>query len=474
MVPEIHETALAQHAMGPEVARVLRAYKAVSAHDAAPLVDDLLAALDPDLTHHVEVLAPDGERWRYVRWGSALMAACGLDMTGRLVGDLLPAMGEHYAALIARLEATGKPLLSIEPDAMPARNRFWERLVLPCRGSDGKARILAHVRPRGGREDLLHAVFEVAQDAVLVLSAVRDNAGRLLDAHVVKANPTASRLFGREPGDLIGASLLTLFSPLSGREINQRCRRVIEGREADRFEIDLSARAGGEWLRATIMPLGDGAVVSFVDVSDLKGALIAAERARAALAAEIRQRQRLEDELRRLSLTDELTGLANRRALLRHLRREIRRMRRHGDPLAVIAVDLDHFKAINDAHGHPAGDALLVGIGALLHDMTRRDLDLVARIGGEEFMVVLPRTGRDEACGLAERLRAELAARSWPIGGTELRVTGSFGVIACDDHADPRSLIAQADAALYRAKRTGRDRVVVCEAPDPTSQQSTD
>lgn len=474
MFPKIHETALAQHATGPDVARVLRAYETVSGHGAIPRVDDLVAALDPDLTHHVEVLAPEGERWRYVRWGSALMAACGLDMTGRLVGDFLPAMAELYAGLIARVEASGKPLLAIEQDVMPGRIRFWERLVLPCRGSDGTARILAHVRPRGGRDELLGAVFEVAQDAVLVLSATRDAAGRLIDVQVVTANPMAARLLDMERNSLIGERLDALFPPLSGREIHRRCRKVIDSRMADRFEIDLSGRAGREWLRVTIAPLADGAVVSFVDVSDLRNALIAAERAQAALAAEIERRQQLEDELRRLSLTDELTGLANRRAFLRHLRQEIRRMRRHRDPLAVIAVDLDHFKAINDAHGHPAGDALLVGIAALFHDSTRRDLDLVARIGGEEFMLVLPRTGREEACILAERLRMELAERRWPVDGADLRVTGSFGVIAFDGHVDPRRLIAQADAALYRAKRAGRNRVVVCNGPDATSPTRTD
>ncbi len=472
MRPEIYETALAQHASGPDAARALRAYESVSGPDGIPLVDDLVAALDPDLTHHVEVLAPDGERWRYVRWGSALMAACGLDMTGRLVGDFLPAVADLYATLIARLEVSRKPLLVVDGDPVPGQTRFWERLVMPCRAGDGTARILALVRPLGQRDELVGAVFEVAQDAVLVLSATRDAAGRLVDAEVVTANPTASRLFDRGRGDLIGASLATLFAPLSGREIGQRCRRVIEGREIDRFEIDLSESAGGQWLRVTIAPLGDGAVVSFVDVSDLKGALIAAERARAALAAEVERRQRLEDELRRLSLTDELTGLANRRAFLRQLRREIRRMRRHGDPLAVIAIDLDHFKAINDAHGHPAGDALLVGIASLFHDMTRRDIDLAARIGGEEFMLILPRTTQEQARITAERLRCELARRRWPIAGADLRITGSFGVIGFDAHGDPRQLIAQADAALYRAKRAGRNRVVVCEAPVAGSSTS--
>lgn len=480
MLPEIHETALAQHASGPEVARVLRAYAAVSGGGGPPSLRNLLGALDPDLLHHVEVLAPEPDGWSYVQYGSALMAACGFDMTGRRVGEFLPAMSGIYNRLIARLRASGAPLLAVDRYPDPGNALFWERLLLPCRGTDGGERVVAHVRPRGGREDLLGAVFEAAQDGVLVLRGVRDAAGRLVDATVMTCNPTAARLLGLEPGAPEGACVLSLFPPRSGREIWRRCQRVIESRQADRCEIDLSGqetrhgRATPNWLRVGIAPLADGAVVSFVDVSDLRNALIAAERAQAALSAEIARRRRLEDELRRLSLTDELTGLANRRAFLRHLRREIRRMRRHGDPLAVIAVDLDHFKAINDAHGHPAGDALLVGIAALLHDVTRRDLDLVARIGGEEFMLVLPRTGRDAACLLAERLRAALAERRWPVAGADLRVTGSFGVTAFDDHADPRSLIAQADAALYRAKRSGRNRVVVCDGPDTRSQTSMD
>jgi diguanylate cyclase (GGDEF)-like protein len=486
MLPEIHETGLAQHASGPEVARVLRAYAAVSGESGMPVLRDLLGALDPDLHHHVEIVACEPDGWRYVQYGSALMAACGFDMTGRRVGEFLPAMAEIYTALIARLRASGRPLLAIDRYPHPGSALFWERLLLPCRSTDGHERIVAFVRPRGGREDLLGAVFEAAQDGVLVLRAVRDAAGKLVDATVMTCNPTAARLLGLAPDAPEGASILSLFAPRIGREIWRRCQHVIEKREVDRCEIDLSrhgmqhgheadgAHEAASWLRMSIAPLADGVVVSFVDVSDLRNALIAAERAQAALSAEIARRQRLEDELRRLSLTDELTGLANRRAFLRHLRQEIRRMRRHGDPLAVIAVDLDHFKAINDAHGHPAGDALLIGIAALFHDATRRDLDVVARIGGEEFMLILPRTGREEACLIAERLRTELAERRWPIAETELRVTGSFGVIAFDDHADPRSLIVQADAALYRAKRAGRNRVVVCDGPDATSQASMD
>ncbi len=164
--------------------------------------------------------------------------------------------------------------------------------------------------------------------------------------------------------------------------------------------------------------------------------------------------------LAELARRDPLTGLANRRAFEEALRREVARARRGGEPLAVAALDVDHFKRVNDAHGHAAGDAVLAAVAARAAGALRAG-DLLARVGGEEFAALLPGAGLAAAAEVAERIRAALAAAPVEAGGRPLRVTASLGCAALlPEDADGAALLARADARLYDAKRAGRDRVV--------------
>jgi diguanylate cyclase (GGDEF)-like protein len=165
-------------------------------------------------------------------------------------------------------------------------------------------------------------------------------------------------------------------------------------------------------------------------------------------------------ELERLSVTDPLTGLDNRRRMMESLQNEVLRSRRLKHAFAVLMADVDHFKAYNDAHGHPAGDGVLRRVAAILREETR-DVDSVARYGGEEFFVLMPETKARAAATLADRIRKRLAEDE-PAAGA---ITMSFGVAEFPAHGDSgEELIAVADSALYEAKRTGRDRVVVASA----------
>ena len=159
-----------------------------------------------------------------------------------------------------------------------------------------------------------------------------------------------------------------------------------------------------------------------------------------------------------LSRKDPLTGLSNRRRLDEVLLEEVARVRRHGAPLSVVMADLDHFKAINDAFGHAAGDQVLVAAAqAILAEA--RMTDVVGRYGGEEFLVVLPNTSLEGGRIIAERMRTGL--RRLRVPDRPEPITASFGVaewVADDSEAD---LVARADEAQYHAKRTGRDRVAV-------------
>ncbi|HEU4670068.1 MAG TPA: diguanylate cyclase [Dyella sp.] len=173
-------------------------------------------------------------------------------------------------------------------------------------------------------------------------------------------------------------------------------------------------------------------------------------------------------ELQRLAHTDSLTGLSNRRDFLEHLESAIRRSREEDPPLCVLMLDIDHFKAINDEHGHAVGDRALVALADTCRQQLR-DGDNIGRLGGEEFGIVLPRTRIDSAEPVADRLREALSNVRVPdaTGGT-LGFTVSIGLAQRSGPWEGASeLLLRADRALYRAKREGRNRVVVAPLARP-------
>jgi diguanylate cyclase (GGDEF)-like protein len=159
--------------------------------------------------------------------------------------------------------------------------------------------------------------------------------------------------------------------------------------------------------------------------------------------------------LEELSRTDGLTGLRNRRTFDHEFATRFAHASRYGRPLAVAMADIDHFKQINDEHGHQAGDEVLARVAAILRRCTRQT-DLVARYGGEEFVIVLPETPLLEALQVSEKIRSSVAAEAMPV-----RATVSIGVAALphSQFSYPESLLRAADEALYRAKARGRNRV---------------
>jgi diguanylate cyclase (GGDEF)-like protein len=159
--------------------------------------------------------------------------------------------------------------------------------------------------------------------------------------------------------------------------------------------------------------------------------------------------------LERLAVSDTLTGLSNRLRLDQVLAEEAARHARGGTPVSVILLDLDHFKTVNDRHGHPVGDRVLVAIGELLTANSRRT-DEVGRWGGEEFLVVCCDTDLAGAQALAHKLRGRISAHAFGAAGHR---TASFGVAQLAPGEDVAGLVARADVALYRAKDGGRDRV---------------
>ena len=169
----------------------------------------------------------------------------------------------------------------------------------------------------------------------------------------------------------------------------------------------------------------------------------------------------LHEAVERQAVTDALTGLANVRAFMSVLDREVERGRRFEHPLGLVMIDLDDFKRVNDSYGHQQGDEVLAHVAWVLRDVSR-DLDTVARYGGEELAVVLPQTDAAGAAKLAERMRQAVESLHVPRvgGGGTVDVTASFGVASVPENASDRNeLIAAADAALYAAKAAGKNRV---------------
>lgn len=164
-------------------------------------------------------------------------------------------------------------------------------------------------------------------------------------------------------------------------------------------------------------------------------------------------------ELRRIADRDHLTGALTRRGFLHQLGNETERCKRHNRPSSLLMMDVDHFKSINDTHGHPAGDTVLKAVAAC-YSLVVRPGDVFGRLGGEEFGLLLPETTADEAIAVAERFRLAIAALRFPDLNWAC-VTASFGVVSLNgDRCHPERWLADADEALYQAKRSGRNRCV--------------
>ena len=233
-------------------------------------------------------------------------------------------------------------------------------------------------------------------------------------------------------------------------------RRLAERRNPS--EVAVHQIAEGRWIRIYERRMRDGGMVAIrLDVSEL----MQREQELSLLNDRLAQ---LNQELSVLSQTDALTGLANRRAFDQRLAEEVSRAARHHVPLALLVVDIDHFKAYNDHYGHPAGDACLRQVAAVLRECAGRPIDLVARLGGEEFAVLLPHQGSADAIQVAERCLRAVEAAAIAHAGSPVapHVTVSVGVAqSINPQRDGAALLASADAALYVAKRQGRRSVVV-------------
>jgi diguanylate cyclase (GGDEF)-like protein len=283
--------------------------------------------------------------------------------------------------------------------------------------------------------------------------AVRDRFAGVLErvGHEVVAVEAADRAVERARA--VSPDVVLVDGALCG-DAREALLRALKGdADAYRAAVVLLERPGLDF-EAAVTALRSGVqdfLVEPVDDAELVSRVEAAGRTKVLQEELVVQSQRLEA----LIFEDPLTGLSNRRSILTQLAGQVSAARRHRRPLSIAIVDIDHFKAVNDAHGHAAGDHVLAEVTRTLRDRLRAE-DQLGRLGGEEFLALLPDAGEAAAATAAEKLRAEVAARPTRYEAHELPVTVSVGWATWDGE-DPADLLRRADDALFDAKRSGRN-----------------
>jgi diguanylate cyclase (GGDEF)-like protein len=263
----------------------------------------------------------------------------------------------------------------------------------------------------------------------------------------------------------VNSTVLTVIALGIAADLYRYGRNVVPGRQTWLLSAPLMAAAAGFSLRGVLAVWHPDSVAtemtadSALNVGSSIAYMVIALTFHATLVGLVFGR--LLADLRHRSRHDGLTGLLNRRTMEETLLSQVQRSRRTGEPFTVLMLDLDHFKAINDRHGHAAGDRALKHTAAALK-AELREVDAVGRFGGEEFLVLMPGATVETARPVAERLRTALISDAPRIDGTTLFLSASIGVAQWSEPAEePSRLLMRADAALYRAKLRGRDCVVV-------------
>ena len=274
-------------------------------------------------------------------------------------------------------------------------------------------------------QDKLTTVIETATEGIIVTDASGD---------VVLVNPAAATLLGKAWEDLVVADF---YDIVDDRSFIEKCM-------ASGMPESISYNERNLQIHATEIHADQMSIVGSV-----------------ALIRDVTQEKRLEDDLRKTSTTDSLTNLFNRRFLDATLSAEFTRAQRSDSTLSVLMIDIDHFKKFNDTHGHDQGDRVLQMVARCLQE-TVRSFDFACRYGGEEYVAILPGISAEAAWELAERLRVTVAATE--VDGLHVHISLGLASYPAVKVASPEALIEVADAALYRAKESGRNRVAVAQA----------
>ncbi len=305
---------------------------------------------------------------------------------------------------------------------------------------------------------LVSELEESEQRYSLLLDHASDGVVLTQDDKILLANPAFARLVGVSGQEVPDRAFIDFVSPNFRDKFEMRSRQRLAGDRVDTIDDTRLLDMFGKEIEVEV----SSGIVSLHG----KPALIAILR-------DVQQRKQAEralkeanEHLRRLAITDALTGLYNRRHLMQQLELEFARAERYDMPLSVLMIDIDHFKHVNDQFGHQVGDKVLQHVAEILRDRTR-NTDFVGRYGGEEFTVILTNTGSQDAAALGESLRSKLESTPCQLDGVNpLRLTISLGCAAIP-HTEIHStdsLLKHADDALYKAKHAGRNQLWLDES----------
>lgn len=300
------------------------------------------------------------------------------------------------------------------------------------------------------RRNWLALMVESSADAII---------GKALNGSILSWNSAAERLYGYSAAEAVGSPVSMLLPPERIDEAKQLLERAIRGERIEHYETTHLSKDGRRI----------GVSLSISPVKDRAGLVIGVST----IARDITERKRADERIRYLALHDTLTGLPNRNLFRERVTNAIARARRNRHLMAVLFIDLDRFKEINDSLGHIVGDRLLQ-VAANRLQRCLREGDGVARLGGDEFVVDLPvLASREEATVIAQKILEVLRA-PFMIDEFALRVSASIGISLCPtDGVDVEVLMHAADTAMYRAKNDGRDNYKFSNATPVMSQNTS-
>lgn len=291
-------------------------------------------------------------------------------------------------------------------------------------------------------ERIFRSLVENTNDVIMVLDATPLEQG---GPYIVYVNPAFERLMGYRAEEVMGQNPKILQGRDTDDKTRLKLRQAMRAGKAIRTQILNYDKFGNElWLDINMVPLydEDGELAYY-----------------AAIERDLTEYKRLQSHLENMANTDSLTGLSNRQAFLHRAEKEFSRARRYARPLSAVMIDVDHFKAINDRYGHAVGDTVLRQVSAICQ-CNLRGSDLLGRIGGEEFVLLLPDTPLSNAIYVAERMREQLAKTPIDIDGLVITTTASFGVASISDNdINFNGVLERADVAMYHAKHDGRNKV---------------
>ncbi|MCA0423065.1 MAG: GGDEF domain-containing protein [Proteobacteria bacterium] len=443
----------------PQDKAFLTLYLAAASGEGLPhirlLTGDLIRTLGDDLS---VVEHEDSGEFRYLFYGAALRLASDTDYCGLTTAAEPPRAGARARRGFSKAIETGAPVYVIDRTPDGGRVPLWGRLHLPFRDSENRTLVVTIHRPREYSESLLRDVLDAAADGIIAVRAIRGPDDTITDCAIYAANAPMADFFQVDRAELTATTLLTLFPHIRDTGIWDKHRAVIKTRQSITFERQQVVGGTNRWYRIVSTPLNDGLVISYTDITELKMLNLKLEEQRNRLEEEVERRTKIEKELWRLAHIDPLTGVANRRSMQEQAMAGLLRARKAGVQCAIICIDIDYFKKINDAFGHAAGDTAIRTLADLARSSLRGEHDVIARMGGEEFAILLYDSSAEIAMAIAERLRATIENTTIPAGADVIQMTVSLGVAISTPQSTFESLHKSADEALYCAKRAGRNR----------------